>query len=159
MQLGQPTQAELREDGGTSGHLHGSEIKYWNLLQAPVDHLWNHCDYYKKLLKIYRILDCKECFTIWHAYTKELCACITWATVDDRRSFIGRNPVASDFAAGSIFDFLVSYLKGVMDAVRNANPIQRATFPHKWLSLSILDFPYTCHWRAYLQPIEETRLL
>jgi hypothetical protein len=37
----------------------------------------DHCDYYKGLLKLYHILDCKECFTIWHTYTKEVCACIT----------------------------------------------------------------------------------
>jgi hypothetical protein len=37
----------------------------------------DHCHYYKELLKIYHILDCKECFTILHVYTKELCAQIT----------------------------------------------------------------------------------
>jgi hypothetical protein len=95
------------------------------------------------LLKIYPILDRKECFTIWHAYTKEVCACITWAIVDDGQSFFGCNPVASDFAAGTIFNFLVSYLEGITDAVRNANPIQRATFSYKWLSLSIADSPYS----------------
>ncbi len=40
--------------------------------------LWSlfgdHCDYYKELLKIYQILDCKECITIRNAYTKEICA-------------------------------------------------------------------------------------
>ena len=34
----------------------------------------NHCDYYKELLKLYRILDWEECFTIQEAYTKEVCA-------------------------------------------------------------------------------------
>jgi hypothetical protein len=51
---------------------------------------------------------------------------------------------ASDFAAGSIFNFLVSYLEeGITDAVRNANHIQRATFPCEWLSLSTLDSLYS----------------
>jgi hypothetical protein len=49
--------------------------------------LWSlfgdHCDYYKELLKLYRILDREECFTIQEAYTKEVCAQITWAIVDD----------------------------------------------------------------------------
>ncbi len=103
----------------------------------------DHCDYYKELLKLYQILDCKECFTIRHAYTKEVCARITWAIVDDGRLFFGRNPVASDFAAGLIFTFSVSYLEGVTDAVRNANPIHWATFPRDWLSLSTLDPPYS----------------
>ncbi len=58
--------------------------------------LWSifgeRCDYYCKLLKIYRILDRKECFTIWDAYTKEICARITWAIVDNGRSFLGATP-------------------------------------------------------------------
>jgi hypothetical protein len=70
----------------------------------------DHCDYYKELLKIYCILDRKECFTIRNAYTKKVCARITWAIIDDGRSFFGRNPVASDFAPGSNFQFSTSYL-------------------------------------------------
>jgi hypothetical protein len=103
----------------------------------------DHCDYYKELLKLYHILDCKEFFTIRHAYTKEVCARVMWAIIDDGRSFFGRNPMASDFAAGLIFTFLVSYLEGVTDAVWNANSIQRATFPCVWLSHSTLDPPYS----------------
>jgi hypothetical protein len=109
---------------------------FWTILE-------DHCDYYKEFLKLYRILDHEECFKIWHTYTKEVCACITWAIIDDGWSFFGRNPVAFDFAAGSIFIFLVSYLEGVMDAVRNANPIQRVSFPHEWLSPSPLDPLYS----------------
>ena len=45
----------------------------------------DHCDYYKELLKIYCILDREECFTIRNAYTKEVCARITWAIINDRR--------------------------------------------------------------------------
>jgi hypothetical protein len=52
----------------------------------------DHYDYYKELLKIYRILDHKDFFPIWHAYTKEVCARITWAIVDNGRSFFGQNP-------------------------------------------------------------------
>ncbi len=44
----------------------------------------DHCNYYKELLKLYCILDREDCFTIWEAYTKEVCAGITWAIVDDR---------------------------------------------------------------------------
>jgi hypothetical protein len=66
-----------------------------------------------------------------------------WAIIDDGRLFFGHNPVASDFAVGLIFTFLVSYLEGITDAIRNANPIQRETFPYEWLSLSTLDPPYS----------------
>jgi hypothetical protein len=55
--------------------------------------LWSifgeRCDYYRKLLKLYRILDQEECFTIRDAYTREICAQITWAIINDGRSFFG----------------------------------------------------------------------
>ncbi len=93
----------------------------------------DHCDYYKELLKIYRIPNCKECFTIRNAYTKEICARITWAIIDDGRSFFGQNPVVSDFAPGSYFLFSTSHLQSITDSVQNAIPIQRAMFIRKWM--------------------------
>ncbi len=100
--------------------------------------LWSifgeQCDFYRKLLKIYRILDRKECFTIREAYTKEICARITWAIVDVGHSFFGRNPVASNFTAGARLQFSMLLLESITDAVRNALPIQRATFPKEWLT-------------------------
>ena len=91
------------------------------------------CDYYRELFKLHNILDRKECFTIRDAYTKEVCARITWAIIDDGRSFFGRNPIASDFAPGAQpFQFLVSCLGAITDAVRNAQPIGKAAFPPQW---------------------------
>jgi len=94
----------------------------------------DHCDYYKELLKIYRILDREECFTIRNAYTREVCARITWAIVNEGRSFFGRNPVASDFAPGTMFTFSTCLLEGITDSVCNAIPIQRAMFPREWMT-------------------------
>jgi hypothetical protein len=51
--------------------------------------LGDHCNYYKELLKLYRNLNCKECFTIHATYTPEVCARITWSIVDDGCSFFG----------------------------------------------------------------------
>ncbi len=62
-------------------------------------------NYYKELVKLHRILDRKECFTIRAVYTKEICARITWAIIDDGQSFFGQNPVASDFARAQCFSF------------------------------------------------------
>ncbi len=99
--------------------------------------LWSifgkRCDYYRKLLKFYRILDQEECFTIQDAYTREICARITWAIINDGCSFFGRNPVASDFMPGARVNFLVSLLGSITNVVRNALPIQRATFPREWI--------------------------
>jgi hypothetical protein len=94
----------------------------------------NHCNYYKELLKIYRILDHEECFTIRNAYTREICARITWAIVDEGHLFFGQNPVALDFAPGTMFTFSTCLLEGITDSVRNAIPIQRAMFPCEWMT-------------------------
>ena len=83
----------------------------------------DHCDYYKELLKIYRILDREECFTIRNAYTREVCARITWAIVDEGRSFFGRNPVASDFAPGTMFTFSTCLLEGITRFNEQCSPV------------------------------------
>ena len=63
--------------------------------------LWSlfgeHCNYYMELLKIYRVLDRQECFSIREAYTKEVCARITWAILDNGCSVFGQTVVAADF--------------------------------------------------------------
>ncbi len=98
-----------------------------------MDNFGNHCDYYKELLKIYCILDRKECFTIRNGYTREVCARITWAIIDEGRSFFGHNPMASDFTPGTTFVFTACLLEGITDSVRKAIPIQRAMFPREWM--------------------------
>jgi hypothetical protein len=94
---------------------------------------WDHCKYYTELLKIYCILECKECFIIQEAYTK-VCAWITWAIVDDGRSFFGCNLVTSDFAPGSNHFFSALFYEGITNAICNALTIQLATFPRECLS-------------------------
>jgi hypothetical protein len=94
----------------------------------------DHHDYYKELLKMYQILDWEECFTIRNANTKEIYARITWAIINNGRSFFGRNAVAPDFAPGSSYHFSTSHLESITDLVRNAIPIQRAMFPCEWMT-------------------------
>ena len=108
--------------------------------------LWSlfgqNCDYYKELLKIYRVLDRQECFSIRKAYTKEVCARITWAILDDGRSFFGQIVVAADFAPGARGHSATSYLEAITDSVRNANLVQRATFPREWMTHATPGNPY-----------------
>jgi hypothetical protein len=89
--------------------------------------LWSlfgeNCDYYKELLMIYCILDCQKCFSIREAYTKEVCARITWAILDDGRSFWGQTVVAADFAPGARGPRATSYLESITDSVQNANSV------------------------------------
>ena len=114
--------------GGTRGELYGPQIEHWYVLWPTVDNLWQSL-----LLKIYCILDCKECFTIHNAYTREVCARITWAIVNEGRLFFGWNPMASDFEPGMTFVFSTCFLEGITDSARNAIPIQWAMFPCEWM--------------------------
>ena len=59
----------------------------------------DHCNYYKELQKIYRILDRKECFMIRNAYTREISTQITWAIGNEGRSFFGKNPLLGTVAS------------------------------------------------------------
>ena len=102
-------------------------------MRPPLVPLWKSCDYYSELIKIYRVLDRQECFSIREAYTKEVCARTTWAILDDGRSFFWQTVVAADFAPGARGPRATSYLEAITNSVRNANLIQRATFPWEWL--------------------------
>ena len=105
--------------------------------------LWSlfgeNCDYYKELIKIYRVLDCQECFSIREAYTKEVYACIRWAILDDGHSFLGQTVVAVDFAPGARGPRATLYLEAITDSVLNANLVQWATFPREWMSQATPD--------------------
>ena len=91
--------------------------------------LWSlfgeHCDYYKELLEKYHVLDRQECFSIREAYTKEVCARITLAILDDGHSFFGQTVVAADFALGARGPRATSYLEAITDSVRNWSNEQR----------------------------------
>ncbi len=91
----------------------------------------DHCNYYKELYKIHRILDREECFMIQSAYTPEICMRITWAI---ECSFFGRNPISTNFAPGKHYKFSVSCLESITGAVWNALSIMWATFPKEWMS-------------------------
>ena len=45
--------------------------------------------------------------------------------------------VAADFAPGARGPRATSYLEAITDSVRNANLIQRATFPWEWLPQAV----------------------
>ncbi len=77
----------------------------------------DQCDYYRELLKLLNILDTKECFTIRDVYTKEVCARITWAIIDDGWSYFGRTCVAANFAQGANHRFSVSYIDAITNEV------------------------------------------
>ncbi len=104
-----------------------------------------NCNYYRELLKIYHVLDRHKCFSIRKAYTKKVCARITWAILDDGRSFFGQTVVAADFAPGARGPRATSYLEAITDSVRNANLVQRATFPREWI-------PHATPGNSYLAP-------
>jgi hypothetical protein len=59
---------------------------------------------------------------------------ITWAIIDDRRSFFNTVLTQKDFNGRGVIAFPQSFLVGVLENIRFCNPIQRGNFPNEWLS-------------------------
>ena len=89
------------------------------------------CGYYITLLRIRNCLDNVGVFNIREAYTPDICYRITWAIIDDGRSFFSHVMILQDFNTEAIM-FPESLLDSILPDVRYANPIMRASFPKEW---------------------------
>jgi hypothetical protein len=89
------------------------------------------CDYYKSLRQIYKTLELKEVYALKAKFTPEHCRCITWAILDDGRAFFDDVKTTIDFT-GPDMSFPQSYLIDILNNIRYAIPVERASFPDKW---------------------------
>ena len=64
-------------------------------------------------------------------FTPEHCRRITWAILDDGRAFFDDIKTTIDFA-GPDMSFPQSYLIDILNNVRYAIPVERASFPDEW---------------------------
>jgi hypothetical protein len=67
-------------------------------------------------------------------FTPEIVRQITWAIIDNGRSFFITVLTQQDFDGRGVVAFPQSFLAGVLENIRFCNPIQRGNFPNKWLS-------------------------
>ena len=91
----------------------------------------SQCDYYKSLHQIFKTLELKEVYVLKASFTAENCRRITWEILDDGRAFFDDVKTTIDFT-GPDMTFPQSYLIDILNNVRYAVPVKRASFPNEW---------------------------
>ncbi len=91
----------------------------------------SQCDYYKSLCQIFKTLELKEVYALKASFMAENCRRITWAILDDRRAFFDNVKTIIDFT-GPDMTFPQSYLIDILNNIRYAVPVKRASFPVEW---------------------------
>jgi hypothetical protein len=73
----------------------------------------------------------KEVYALKASFTAENCRRITWEILDDGRAFFDDVKTTIDFT-GPDMTFPQSYLIDILNNVRYAVPVKRASFPNEW---------------------------
>ena len=89
-------------------------------------------DYTNKCMSIYKILDTDATMRLAHYFNPLLCRQITWAIIEDSRSFFAQTCHPDDFQVGAQLRFPISLLDDIASNVRYQQPIHRSTFPRQW---------------------------
>ncbi len=116
------------------------------IICAPADNFWelkmnvatfmslvwvlfgSNCDYYKSLQQIHQTLELKEVYALKDKFSPENYRHITWAILDDGRAFFDDVKTTIDFI-GQNMAFPQSFLINILNSVRYAVPVERASFP------------------------------
>ena len=94
----------------------------------------SNCDYYKGLRSVYATMDLRDVMAIKSHFTAEHCRRITWAIIDDGRSYFDNVKTTLDFNTGTTIEFPQSFIVDIVRNVRYGIPVDRANFPEEWLS-------------------------
>ena len=109
-----------------------------NNIATFIGHVWvlfgSNCDYYKGLRHIYATMDLREVMAIKAHFTAEHCRRITWAIIDDGRSYFDNVKTTLDFGNGASVVFPQSFLVDIIRNVRYGILVDRGNFPQEWLS-------------------------
>ena len=76
-------------------------------------------------------MDTAGVYNIRQAFTADICYRISWAIIDDGRSFFSTVLIQHDFANQHI-RFPETLIDSILPEVRYANPIMRANYPKEW---------------------------
>jgi hypothetical protein len=114
--------------------------------RAPADNFWelkmnvlmfmalvwvlfgSQCNYYKSLRQIYKTLKLKEVYALKASFAAENCRRITWAILDDGCTFFNNVKTMINYMGHDI-TFPQSYLIDILNNIRYAVPVERASFP------------------------------
>jgi hypothetical protein len=78
-------------------------------------------------------MDLPEVQQLRQKFPPEICRRISWAIIDDGRSFLNTVLTQQDFDGRGALSFPQSFQTGVLESVRFCNPIQRGNFPIEWM--------------------------
>ncbi len=87
----------------------------------------DRCDYYCNIYKIHAIMDLPEVQQLCSKFTSEIVRRITWAIIDDGRSFFNTVLTQQDFDRWGVIAFPQPFLAGVLENIHFCNPIQQGT--------------------------------
>jgi hypothetical protein len=91
----------------------------------------SNCDYYKSLCQIFKTLELKEVYALKASFTPENSCRITWAILDNGRAFFDDVKTTINFTSPEM-SFPQSYLINILNKVRYAVPVERASFLEEW---------------------------
>ena len=106
----------------------------------------NQCGYYQALMRIRNCMDTAGVYNIRQAYTSDVCHRISWAIIDDGRSFFSKVLIQQDFEDEGGVAFPESLLDAILVDVRYANPVARASYPLEWKPKVPVHVPPQFQW-------------
>jgi hypothetical protein len=94
----------------------------------------DNCDFAKRLLEIWELLDDDDIAAEEHRFTPMYCKQIVWAIHVDKCAYFSHRLMPEDFAPGKTPKFKKSLLWDVIHKLRFTNPIDRGgSFPDEWM--------------------------
>ena len=93
----------------------------------------SNCDYYKGLWNVYATMDLRVVMAIKSHFTAEHCHRITWAIIDDGRSYFDNVKTTLDFSTGTSIAFPQPFLVDIIRNVRYGILVERANFHEEWM--------------------------
>jgi hypothetical protein len=102
----------------------------------------SECDYYKGLWQVYNTFEMKEVELLKASFTPKHCRWVTWAILDDGRTFFDDVKIMLDFQGPDQIVFPQSYIIDISRNICYATPMEQANF---------LD-----EWKRRVQPTQET---
>jgi hypothetical protein len=79
-------------------------------------------------------MDLRDVMAIKLHFTAEHCRRITWAIIDDGRSYFDNVKMTLDFSTGASIAFPQSFLVDIIRNVRYGILVERANLPEEWMS-------------------------
>ncbi len=109
----------------------GAQNECRNIHVVGMGPLGANCDYNKSLRQIHKTLELKEVYALKDKFSPENCRRITWAILDDGRAFFDDVKTTIDFTVPEM-TFPQSFLIDILNSVRYAVSVERASFPDEW---------------------------